>query len=119
VVRAAAEAHREAKGLPFAASCTDPCDGRNQGTPGMMDSLPYRNDAADGDAAPIRSLRARAGCSGIATCDKGLPATMLALARLRRPAGRDRARRRDAPADGRRGRRRRARRSARASRTGS
>ena len=27
--------------------CSDPCDGRTQGTPGMFDSLPYRNDAAD------------------------------------------------------------------------
>src|SRR5437588_12775384 len=33
-------------GLPFAAFCSDPCDGRTQGTPGMMDSLAYRNDAA-------------------------------------------------------------------------
>ena len=46
LVRAAAETIREACGLPFAAACTDPCDGRTQGTPGMMDSLPYRNDAA-------------------------------------------------------------------------
>ena len=44
-----AEAARELKALhaiPFAAACTDPCDGRTQGTTGMMDSLPYRNDAA-------------------------------------------------------------------------
>ena len=32
--------------IPFAGFCTDPCDGRTQGTTGMMDSLPYRNDAA-------------------------------------------------------------------------
>ncbi|MHC5542393.1 YjhG/YagF family D-xylonate dehydratase, partial [Singulisphaera rosea] len=31
---------------PFAAMVSDPCDGRTQGTTGMMDSLPYRNDAA-------------------------------------------------------------------------
>ena len=80
LVRAAAEAIREAKGLPFAASCTDPCDGRTQGTPGMMDSLPYRNDAAMVMRRQIRSLPRRAGVLGIATCDKGLPATMLALA---------------------------------------
>jgi len=80
LVRAAAEAIREAKGLPFAASCTDPCDGRTQGTPGMMDSLPYRNDAAIVMRRQIRSLPRRAGVLGIATCDKGLPATMLALA---------------------------------------
>jgi putative YjhG/YagF family dehydratase len=80
LVRAAAEAIRGASGLPFAASCTDPCDGRTQGTPGMMDSLPYRNDAAIVMRRQIRSLPRRAGVLGIATCDKGLPATMLALA---------------------------------------
>jgi putative YjhG/YagF family dehydratase len=80
LVRAAAEAIREASGLPFAAACTDPCDGRTQGTPGMMDSLPYRNDAAIVMRRQIRSLPRRAGVLGIATCDKGLPATMLALA---------------------------------------
>ena len=80
LVRAAAEAIRDASGLPFAASCTDPCDGRTQGTPGMMDSLPYRNDAAIVMRRLIRSLPRRAGVLGIATCDKGLPATMLALA---------------------------------------
>src|ERR1017187_2184459 len=44
-----AEAARELKSLratPFAGACTDPCDGRTQGTTGMMDSLPFRNDAA-------------------------------------------------------------------------
>ncbi len=80
LVRAAAEAIRDAGGLPFAAYCTDPCDGRTQGTPGMMDSLPYRNDAAIVMRRQIRSLPGRAGVLGIATCDKGLPATMLALA---------------------------------------
>jgi putative YjhG/YagF family dehydratase len=80
LVRAAAEAIREAAGLPFAAACTDPCDGRSQGTPGMMDSLPYRNDAAIVMRRQIRSLPRRAGVLGVATCDKGLPATMLALA---------------------------------------
>jgi putative YjhG/YagF family dehydratase len=80
LVRAAAEAIRDTGGLPFAASCTDPCDGRTQGTPGMMDSLPYRNDAAIVMRRQIRSLPRRAGVLGIATCDKGLPATMLALA---------------------------------------
>ena len=32
--------------IPFAGYCSDPCDGRTQGTVGMMDSLAYRNDAA-------------------------------------------------------------------------
>jgi putative YjhG/YagF family dehydratase len=80
LVRAAAEAFRDGGGLPFAAYCTDPCDGRTQGTPGMMDSLPYRNDAAMVMRRQIRSLPGRAGVLGVATCDKGLPATMLALA---------------------------------------
>jgi len=80
LVRAAAGAIRDAGGLPFAAYCTDPCDGRTQGTPGMMDSLPYRNDAAIVMRRQIRSLPRRAGVLGVATCDKGLPATMLALA---------------------------------------
>jgi xylonate dehydratase len=80
LVRAAAETIREQGGLPFAAYCTDPCDGRSQGTPGMMDSLPYRNDAAIVMRRLIRSLPLRAGVLGVATCDKGLPAMLLALA---------------------------------------
>ncbi len=80
LVRAAAETIRQQRGLPFAAYCTDPCDGRSQGTTGMMDSLPYRNDAAIVMRRLIRSLPQRAGVLGVATCDKGLPAMMLALA---------------------------------------
>jgi putative YjhG/YagF family dehydratase len=80
LVRAAAEALREAGVVPFAAYCSDPCDGRTQGTTGMFDSLPYRNDAAITMRRLIRSLPRRSGVMGIATCDKGLPATLLALA---------------------------------------
>ncbi|MHC4206226.1 MAG: YjhG/YagF family D-xylonate dehydratase [Planctomycetota bacterium] len=68
--------------IPFAAFCTDPCDGRTQGTPGMMDSLAYRNDAATVFRRHIRSLPTRKGVLGIATCDKGLPAMMMALASM-------------------------------------
>ncbi len=78
-----AEAARELKALhaiPFAGACTDPCDGRTQGTTGMMDSLPYRNDAAMVLRRLMRSLPTRKGVLGIATCDKGLPAMMMALA---------------------------------------
>jgi len=82
-VRAAAETLREAGVVPFAAYCSDPCDGRTQGTAGMFDSLPYRNDAAITMRRLIRSLPQRAGVMGIATCDKGLPATLLALAGCR------------------------------------
>src|SRR5438477_7832416 len=70
-------------GLPFAAFCSDPCDGRTQGTPGMMDSLAYRNDAAIVFRRLIRSLPTRKGVMGVATCDKGLPAMMMALAGTR------------------------------------
>ena len=80
LVRAAAETLREQGGLPFAAHCSDPCDGRTQGTEGMMDSLPYRNDAAIVLRRLIRSLPLRKGVLGVATCDKGLPAMLLALA---------------------------------------
>jgi len=66
--------------IPFAAYCTDPCDGRTQGTSGMFDSLPYRNDAAMVLGRLIRSLPTRRGAMGVATCDKGLPAMMMALA---------------------------------------
>lgn len=68
--------------IPFAAFCTDPCDGRTQGTPGMMDSLAYRNDAATIFRRMIRSLPTRKGVLGIAACDKGLPAMMMALAAM-------------------------------------
>jgi xylonate dehydratase len=66
--------------VPFAAYCTDPCDGRTQGTAGMFDSLPYRNDAAVIFRRLIRSLPTAQGVIGVATCDKGLPAMMMALA---------------------------------------
>jgi putative YjhG/YagF family dehydratase len=78
-----AEAAITLKGLnavPFAGACTDPCDGRTQGTTGMLDSLPYRNDAAIVLRRLMRSLPTRKGVIGIATCDKGLPAMMMALA---------------------------------------
>lgn len=80
LVKTAAETIRENDAIPFAAYCTDPCDGRTQGTPGMMDSLPYRNDAALVMRRLIRSLPTRQGVMGVATCDKGLPAMMMALA---------------------------------------
>ena len=69
--------------LPFAAFCSDPCDGRTQGTVGMYDSLAYRNDAATVFRRLARSLPTRRGVLGVATCDKGLPAMMMALAALR------------------------------------
>jgi putative YjhG/YagF family dehydratase len=82
LMRAAAEELRSLGCVPFAGFCTDPCDGRTQGTPGMMDSLPYRNDAAMVLRRLIRSLPTRKGVVGVATCDKGLPAMMMALAAM-------------------------------------
>src|SRR6266853_3787409 len=79
-MRAAAEQLDKLERLPFAADVSDPCDGRTQGTVGMLDSLPYRNDAATVFRRLIRSLPTRAGVLGVATCDKGLPAMMMALA---------------------------------------
>jgi putative YjhG/YagF family dehydratase len=80
LVKAAAEEFKAQRGIPFAGAVTDPCDGRTQGTPGMFDSLPYRNDAAMVMRRLMRSLPTRAGVMGVATCDKGLPAMMMALA---------------------------------------
>ena len=80
LVQAAAEQVTTQSGVPFAAFVSDPCDGRSQGTKGMFDSLPYRNDAAIVMRRLIRSLPRRKGVIGIATCDKGLPAMMMALA---------------------------------------
>src|SRR2546427_3877405 len=80
LMKAAAEELRTLGCIPFAGFCTDPCDGRTQGTTGMMDSLPYRNDAATVLRRLIRSLPTRHGVIGVATCDKGLPAMMMALA---------------------------------------
>jgi xylonate dehydratase len=83
LMEAAAEAFTAAGAIPFAAACTDPCDGRSQGTPAMFDSLAYRNDAAIVFRRLIRSLPTRRGVLGVATCDKGLPAMMMALAATR------------------------------------
>jgi len=83
LMQAAAEEIKRLECLPFAAFCSDPCDGRTQGTTGMMDSLAYRNDAAIVFRRLIRSLPTRKGVMGIATCDKGLPAMMLALCAMR------------------------------------
>jgi putative YjhG/YagF family dehydratase len=83
LVEAAANEFKRLGVVPFAAFCSDPCDGRTQGTEGMFDSLPYRNDAAIVFRRLIRSLPVRAGVLGVATCDKGLPAMMMALAGMK------------------------------------
>ena len=83
LMQAAAEEITKLGGIPFAGFCSDPCDGRSQGTNAMMDSLPYRNDAAIIFRRLIRSLPNRRGVIGVATCDKGLPAMLIALAAMR------------------------------------
>ena len=70
-VEAAARELRRLGCVPFAGAVSDPCDGRTQGTHGMFDSLPYRNDAAIVMRRLIRSLPLRRGVIGVATCDKG------------------------------------------------
>ena len=81
-MQAAAEELKRLGAVPFAGYCSDPCDGRTQGTTGMFDSLPYRNDAATVFRRLIRSLPTRRAVIGFATCDKGLPAMMMALASM-------------------------------------
>ena len=83
LVQAAAREFKRLGGVPYSAQITDPCDGRSQGTTAMFDSLPYRNDAATVAGRLIRSLPRRRGVLAVATCDKGLPAMMMALAGAR------------------------------------
>jgi putative YjhG/YagF family dehydratase len=83
LMESAAKEIRRLGGVPFAGYVTDPCDGRTQGTTGMFDSLPYRNDAAMVMRRLIRSLPTRRGVIGVATCDKGHPAMMIALAGMK------------------------------------
>ena len=83
LMREAAEEVAGLGGVPFAGYVSDPCDGRSQGTTGMFDSLPYRNDAAIVIRRLIRSLPTRRAVLGVATCDKGLPSMMIGLAGMR------------------------------------
>jgi len=85
LVEAAARVFKADGTIPFAAACSDPCDGRSQGTTAMFDSLPFRNDAATVFRRLIRSLPTCSGVLGVATCDKGLPAMMMALAATQLP----------------------------------
>lgn len=82
-LEAAAGEFAQAGAVPFAAFCTDPCDGRTQGHPGMFDSLAYRNDAAIVFRRLARSLPGLCGLLAVGGCDKSLPAMLMALASLR------------------------------------
>jgi dihydroxyacid dehydratase/phosphogluconate dehydratase len=66
LMQAAALEFGERGAIPFAGFVSDPCDGRTQGTRGMMDSLPYRNDAAIVLRRLIRSLPTRHGVMAVA-----------------------------------------------------
>src|SRR3954468_20082515 len=80
LMQAAAREFKARGMVPFAGFVADACDGRTQGTSGMFDSLAFRNDSAIVLRRLIRSLPTRKGVMGVATCDKGLPAMMMALA---------------------------------------
>lgn len=82
LIDAAARELTDRGAIPFAGHVSDPCDGRSNGTDAMLDSLPWRNDAAVVLRRLARSLPSRAGVLGVATCDKGLPAMVMALAGL-------------------------------------
>jgi len=87
LVREAATELDRLGALPFAAHVSDPCDGRTQGTTGMFDSLPYRNDASLVLRRLVRSLPLRRGLIAVGTCDKGLPAMLMTIASFRDLAG--------------------------------
>lgn len=87
LMKAAAEEISSRGGVPFAGFVSDPCDGRSQGTTGMFDSLPFRNDAAMVLRRLIRSLPQRSAVLGVGTCDKGLPSMMQALAGMSKLPG--------------------------------
>src|SRR5947209_8409878 len=56
LVQEAAREVRSLHAVPFAGAVTDPCDGRTQATAGMLDSLPFRTDAAVTFRRLMRSL---------------------------------------------------------------
>ena len=66
--------------LPRSAYVSDPCDGMTQGTTGMFDSLSWRNDAAVVMGRQIRSFVLADRVMSIGTCDKAIPALLMALA---------------------------------------
>jgi putative YjhG/YagF family dehydratase len=80
LAREAAQELKKLGAVPFAAHVSDPCDGRSQGTTAMFDSLAYRNDASMVLRRLARSLPTAKGIMAVATCDKSMPAMMMALA---------------------------------------
>ena len=110
-------AARRSACMPFAGFCTDPCDGRTQGTAGMMDSLAYRNDAAHGAAPPDPLAADAQGRARRRHLRQGPAGDDDGAGRAARPAVRAGAGRRDAAAAARARTRARCRPSARASPT--
>ena len=103
-VRAAAEEVRRLGGVPYAGDCSDPATAAPRHARHVRQPrLSQRRGL--GLRRLARSIPNARGVMGVATCDKGLPAMMMALAGLRRLPVRDRAGRGDASADARGGRR--------------
>ena len=84
-VEAAVEAARAAGGAPARYTCTDMCDGIAQGTDGMDYSLLSRDLIAG-----VTEMHARSGHFDavvlVSSCDKAVPAHLMAAARLDLPA---------------------------------
>lgn len=85
LVAAACEGIAEAGGHGARYFCTDICDGESQGTDGINFSLASREIIADmieihASATPFD------GGVYIASCDKGMPANLMGLARVNMPA---------------------------------
>ena len=98
LVQEAAEELKRLGVVPFAGMVSDPCDGRTQGTAGMMDSLPYRNDAAIVFRRLIRSLPRRTRSSWHRHLRQGPAGDGDGPGGLTRAGVRARARRRDSAA---------------------
>lgn len=85
LVEAARKGVADAGGFGARYFCTDICDGESQGTDGINFSLASREMIANmieihGNATPFD------GSIYIASCDKGLPANLMGLARVNTPA---------------------------------
>ncbi|HDR06457.1 MAG TPA: dihydroxy-acid dehydratase, partial [Candidatus Coatesbacteria bacterium] len=80
-----AEELRRAGGAPYRSFCTDLCDGVAQGTPAMSLSLAGRELYAL--AAELHARGGHAdGALFVSSCDKSIPAHLLAAVRLNIPA---------------------------------
>lgn len=85
LVEAACRGVAQAGGKGARYFCTDICDGESQGTDGINFSLASREMIADmieihASATPFD------GAVYVASCDKGMPANLMGLARVNRPA---------------------------------